>query len=77
MLFSGNVSAGQRNEIKDIFQLNVVSKHEKYLGLPSMVGRKKVSLFKEIKLRILSKISGWQTKFFLSGGNEVLIKAVA
>ncbi|KAL9426438.1 hypothetical protein AB3S75_033257 [Citrus x aurantiifolia] len=42
-----------------------------------MVGRKKVSLFKEIKLRILSKISGWQSKFFSSGGREVLIKAVA
>ncbi|KAH9649551.1 rnase h domain-containing protein [Citrus sinensis] len=70
MLFSGNVSARQINEIKDIFQLKVVSKHEKYLGLPSMVGRKKVGFFKEIKLRILSKISGWQSKYFSSGGSE-------
>ena len=77
MLFSGNVSAGQINEIKDIFQLKVVSKHEKYLGLPFMVGRKKVRFFKEIKWRILSKISGWQSKFFSCGGREVQIKAVA
>ena len=55
------------NAIKDIFQLNVVSKHEKNLGLPSMVGRKKINFFKDIKLRILSKISSSQSKFFQAG----------
>ncbi|KAH9757469.1 hypothetical protein KPL71_016402 [Citrus sinensis] len=77
MFFSGSISAKQMTKVRDIFQLKIVSKHEKYLGLPSMIGRKKVNFFKDIKLRILSKISSWQSKLFSSGGKETLIKAVA
>lgn len=77
MFFSGKIPQGQIAAIKDIFQLNVASRHEKYWGLPSMVGRKRTSFFNDIKLKVLSKISNWQHKFFSSGGKEVLIKAVA
>ncbi|KAL9438172.1 hypothetical protein AB3S75_023941 [Citrus x aurantiifolia] len=42
-----------------------------------MIGRKKKSFFNEIKLKILSKISSWEHKYFSSGGKEVLIKAIA
>lgn len=42
-----------------------------------MVGRKRISFFNDIKLKVLSKISNWQHKLFSSGGKEVLIKAVA
>ena len=77
MFFSGNAPAKQFSYIKRIFQLNVMSRHEKYLGLPSMIGRKKKTFFNEIKLKIQSKIFNWQQKLFSSGGKEVLIKAVA
>ncbi|KAH9725912.1 putative reverse transcriptase/RNA-dependent DNA polymerase [Citrus sinensis] len=42
-----------------------------------MVGRNKKNFFNEVKLKVVSKISNWQHKFFSSGGKEVLIKAVA
>lgn len=42
-----------------------------------MVGRKKISFFNDIKLRVLGKLSSWQHKCFSSRGKEVLIKAVA
>ena len=77
MFFSGQVQSSQVAAIQSIFQFNVVSKHEKYLGLPSMVGRKRTTFFKDIKLRVLSKISNWRDKIFSSGGKETLIKAVA
>ena len=77
MLFSESTQPAQIASIKNLFQLHVVSKHEKYLGLPSMVGRKKLSFFNDIKLRVLSKISNWNSKLFSRGGKEVLIKAVA
>lgn len=77
MFFSGQVQSSQVAAIQSIFQFNVVSKHEKYLGLPSMVGRKRNTFFKDIKLRVLSKISNWRDKIFSSGGKETLIKAVA
>ena len=77
MFFSDNAKQDQIATIKDKFQLQVVSRHERYLGLPSMVGRNKTSFFNDIKLRIINKISNWQAKFFSCGGKEILIKAVA
>lgn len=76
MFFNSGTSQSQVEEIKSIFGLNVVSKHEKYLGLPSMVGRRKIRFFSNIKLRVLNKLSSWQHKSFSCGGKEVLIKAV-
>ena len=35
MIFNSNVHASQIDIIKGIFQLNLVSKYEKYIGLPS------------------------------------------
>lgn len=77
LVFSGSIPKDRAEAIKNIFQLNVVSRHGKYLGLPSMVGRKKTSFFNEVKLKVVSKIASWQHRLFSSGGKEVLIKAVA
>ena len=77
MFFSSNVQAGQMDAIKGIFQLNVISKYDKYLGLPFMVERKKVSLLNHIKMRVLNKLSNWPSKLFSSRGRKVLTKAVA
>lgn len=76
MFFSRKISNQKVAVIKGIFQLNVVSRHEKYLGLHSMVGRNRNNFFNDIKLKVLSKISNWQHRFFSSGG-KVLIKIVA
>ena len=51
------MSKEQAEAIKNIFQLNVILRHERYVGLPSMIGRKKMSFFNDVKLRVLSKIS--------------------
>ncbi|KAH9658155.1 hypothetical protein KPL70_023379 [Citrus sinensis] len=76
LFLSGNVQQDQAEAIGNLFQLNIVSRHEKYLGLPSMIGRKKSSFFNDIKLTVSNKISSWQHKFFSCEGKEVLIKAV-
>lgn len=52
-----------------------MSKPENYLGLTSMVERKKLT-FNDVKLRVLSKISNWQAKMFSRGGKGMLIKVV-
>lgn len=77
MFFSGKIQAGRITAIKDIFQLNVVSRHENYLGLPSMVGKKRTNFFNDVKLKVLSKISNRQHKLLSSGGKEIPIKMVA
>lgn len=66
MFFSDSVCANQISAIKRIFQLNVVTKHEKYLRMPSMIRRKKKNFFNKIKLKVQSKISSWQQKLFSS-----------
>ncbi|KAH9776449.1 putative reverse transcriptase/RNA-dependent DNA polymerase [Citrus sinensis] len=75
IFLSGNVQQAQATAIGNIFHLNIVSRHENYLGLPAMVGRKRSGFFNDIKLKVLNKISSWQHKFFSCGGKEVLIKA--
>lgn len=55
----------------------MVSKYEKYLGLPLLIGRNKMSFFNDVKLNVLHKISSWNHKMFSSGGRKVFIKAAA
>lgn len=50
--------------------------YEKYLGLPSIVGRSRYNTFKSIKDRIWKKISCWENKFLSLAGREVMIKTV-
>lgn len=76
MFFSRNKNHRQMDEIKSIFNSNVVSRHEKYIGLPSMVGRKNINFFNDVKLRVLNKLTSQQSKFFSYGGKKVLIKVV-
>lgn len=49
---------------------------EKYLGLPTMVGRSKYNSFRGVKERIWSRIQNWKNIFLSQAGKEVLIKAV-
>ncbi|CAN1818577.1 Transposon TX1 uncharacterized 149 kDa protein [Linum perenne] len=49
----------------------------KYLGLPSMVGRKKKENLNYLKERIWAKIQNWRQRFTTTSGREVLIKTVA
>ncbi|KAK3225712.1 hypothetical protein Dsin_005574 [Dipteronia sinensis] len=50
---------------------------DKYLGLPTLVGRNKLLTFNEIKERVWKKVCSWKGDLFSFGGKEVLIKAVA
>ena len=50
--------------------------YDKYLGLPSRVGRQKKASFDYIKERIWRKLQGWEERLLSQVGREVLIKAV-
>ena len=53
------------------------SRHTKYLGLPSFIGRSKKQVFSTLKERVGQKLVGWKGKLLFMGGKEILIKAVA
>ena len=54
-----------------------VEHYEKYLGLPSFVGRNKKASFDNIKQQVWKKLQGREGKLFSQAGREILIKAVA
>ena len=53
------------------------TRHNKYLGLPLIIGKSKVEIFEEINEMVEKKLSGWKKKILSVGGREILIKAVA
>lgn len=56
----------------------MVTKHEKYLGLPTLVGKlKKKKIFMTIIDRVVNKLKGWKEKSLSNANKEVLIKVVA
>ena len=77
LFFSSNTPNATQEEIKRRFGAQVVKQHEKYLGLPLLVGRKKRNTFNEIKEKLCKKLTGWKEKMLSKAGKEVLIKAVA
>ena len=77
VFFSQNTSPDIRNEVLDILGPMQDSRHDKYLGLPSIIGRSKNQVIAEIKEKVGKKLSSWKDKMLSMGGKEILIKAVA
>ena len=76
LFFSKNTPSEIQEEIKTRFGAQVIKQHERYLGLPSLVGRNKQSTFKSIKEKLGKKLAGWKEKMLSKAGKEILIKAV-
>ena len=52
LFFSGNTPREVQEEIKNRFGAQIIKQHEKYLGLPSLVGRNKRTTFNAIKEKL-------------------------
>ena len=76
MFFSANTLEEKKIDTLDILGPMQDSRHSKYLGLPSIIGKSKIEVFAEIKERVRRKLSGWKEKIISIGGREILIKAV-
>ena len=77
VFFSPNTSQDNKDEIFNILGPMQNSKHTKYLGLPSFIGRSKTQVFSILKERIGQKLAGLKGKLLSMGGKEILIKAMA
>ncbi|KAF5458402.1 hypothetical protein F2P56_022431 [Juglans regia] len=76
IFFSSNTKTVCREMILRDGGSVVCGSYEKYLGLPSVVGRSKHNTFKSIKDRIWQKMSCWKNRFLSTAGKEILLKAV-
>ena len=65
-----------RIEIKEALGVPEILQYDKYLGLPSLVGKHKKASFDYIKERVWRKLQGWEESPPSQAGREVLIKAV-
>lgn len=63
-------------EIKEALGLQEIVQYDKYIGLPSLVGRKKKESFNFIKEIVRRKLQEWEGNLLSQAGREVLIKAV-
>ena len=58
LYLSSNTATDIQEEIKTRFGAQVIKQHEKYLGLPSLVGKNKKNSFKGIKEKLAKKLVG-------------------
>ena len=77
VFFSPNSPQEKKESILNILGPMQDSKHNKYLGLPTIIGKSKAQVFVKIKDRVAKKLAGWKGKLLSIGGREILIKAIA
>ena len=77
LYFSKTTSREVQDQVKQRLGAEIVRHHEKYLGLPPLVGRGKRKAFNRIKDQVGRKIARWKGKLLSNAGREILIKAVA
>jgi hypothetical protein len=63
--------------IKGEIEVQKETLNEKYLGLPSDVGRSKGNAFRYLRDKVWKKVLGWLELHLSVGGKEILIKSVA
>ena len=76
IFLSKSITEDTKDIIKGILGLQEIHQYEKYLGLPSLVGRGKKASFNYIKERVWRKLQGRKGKLLSQTGREILIKVV-
>ena len=76
IFFSCNMSMAKRDKITWLSGLQATDKYEKYLELPTLVGRSQYKAFKGIQNKVWKRLNDWKVNFLSQAGKEILIKAV-
>ena len=77
LFFSSNTKQPVQLSIRSMLGAQVMTNCEKYLRLPMVGGKSKVSTFREVQERVTKKVMGWKEKNISKAGREVLIKVAA
>lgn len=76
VFFSKNTNFVTREAILDNLGMRLADESSHYLGLPSMIGRKKSAVFGYIKDKMRARIQGWAGRCISGAGREITIKSV-
>lgn len=73
LTFSRNVTRATKEAIHDLWG-NQSLQHEKYLGLPAIVGKSHRNAFSEIKQKLLKKLRNWKELLLSQEGKKSFSK---
>jgi hypothetical protein len=76
VFFSRNLSIAAQQDLSKIMGVRHVLGTGNYLGLPSMIGRKKKDIFAYMKDRMWKRINSWRGRALSRAGKEVMIKSI-
>ncbi|KAL0374982.1 UNVERIFIED_CONTAM: hypothetical protein Sradi_3413900 [Sesamum radiatum] len=62
IVFSKNTSVAVKESLANLMGIQLEERHNKYLGLPTTVGRSKREVFLHVKEQIWAKLQDWQAK---------------
>ncbi|KAM1511683.1 hypothetical protein ACFX1Z_023336 [Malus domestica] len=71
--FSANVLPYDQQMLAGFLGVQLVEQHERYLGLPTCVGRNKKQTFSFIKEKVTHRLNGWKSKLLSSVGKELIV----
>lgn len=77
VFFSSNCSDEAKHEVRNVLQIETEALAEKYLGLPTALGRSSKEAFEYMPSRIRGLIGSWSGREASCAGREVLLKSVA
>ena len=77
VFFSRNCTDGMKNEVRETLAIENEALAEKYLGLPTTLGRAIKGAFVTMPNRINGLIRGWRCREASCAGREILLKSVA
>ncbi|XP_074293350.1 putative mitochondrial protein AtMg00310 [Silene latifolia] len=75
--FSKYTTAARRGQIAGWLGVRAVDEHDKYLGLPTVVGHSKQVINRVIRDKLCRKLQGWKGMLLSKARKDVLIKVVA
>jgi hypothetical protein len=76
VFFSRNTPSKKREEISHLSELQATQSYDKYLGLPTSIGKSRVKAFQSLKDQVWNYLQNWKNKFLSQAGKEILLKAV-
>ncbi|XP_019154646.1 PREDICTED: uncharacterized protein LOC109151183 [Ipomoea nil] len=75
--FSRNTQVGVRDLVAEALGVGQEDDFGKYLGLPSVVGRNRRTIFAYVEQKLRQRFGSWNKKLLSKAGKEVLLKSVA
>jgi hypothetical protein len=76
VFFGEGCDQAKKAELKQIIGVSEEALNERYLGLPTAVGRSKNGCFQYVTERSHSKAGGWKGQGLSKKGKEILVKSV-